>query len=88
MEGVTYDVSRIERREKLREKERGLRKTIDDVTTMTKAIDEARGQMHAAIDDAYLSALEIKGQIQIIRERQQWLIGEFDKLRAEIEAIK
>lgn len=88
MEGVTHDVSRIERREKMRERERELRISVDDVKTMTDAIDGVHGKFHAGLDDVYMSSEEMKGQIRIIKERQAWLIGELDKLRDELRADK
>lgn len=81
-------MSRIERRNKLRQKERELRQGIEEVGKMTDAIDAGRGLLHAGLDDMYISSEEMKGQITIIKERQAWLIGELDRLRDELKGTE
>lgn len=70
--------------QELIEKERAVRKQIEDVDLMIKAVDAGRDRLESGLDGLYLSSEEMKGQIRILKERQAWLIGELDKLRRQI----
>lgn len=70
--------------QELIEKERALRQQIEDVELMIKAVDAGRDRLESGLDGLHLSTEEIKGQIRILKDRQAWLIGEQDKLRARI----
>jgi chromosome segregation ATPase len=71
-------------REELRQRERELRKCVDDIDTMIAAMKSASDRLHLDLDGLNLSTDEIKGQLRIVKERQVWLIREIDKLRTRI----
>jgi len=77
-------VSKTTRVEQLLAKERQLRQEIENVESMLAAIDGSRTRFESGLDGLTMSAEEMKGQQRILKERQMWLIGEQDKLRAEI----
>lgn len=77
-------MSKTTRVEQLLAKERQLRQEIENVESMLAAIDGSRTRFESGLDGLTMSAEEMKGQQRILKERQMWLIGEQDKLRAEI----
>lgn len=52
---------------------------------MITAVDQGRVRLESGLDGLNYSSEEIKGQVRILKERQAWLIGEQDKLRAQIK---
>lgn len=77
-------MTKITRVDEVIERERELRKQIEDVEIMIKAVDAGRDRLEAGLDGLNYSSEEIKGQVRILKERQVWLIAEQDKLRKEI----
>lgn len=77
-------MSRTTRLEHLQERERELRRQINDVDVMLKAVDAGRDRLERGIDAMKHSTDEMKGQYRILKERQAWLIGEQDKIKAQI----
>ena len=75
---------RQEAKERVARISAGIEQSEGLTATLNKAVDQleaARGQMDLAV-------AELRGQSYVIKERWLWLTTEFDKLRADIIALK
>jgi chromosome segregation ATPase len=80
-------LSRTTRLETLQAREHELRSKISDVEIMLRAVEAGRERFERALEGMQNSNDEMKGQYRILKERQAWLIGEQDKLKAEQQAL-
>jgi uncharacterized protein HemX len=77
-------LTKIKRADEISEREVALRKQIENVQIMIKAVDASRDRLESGLESLNYSSEEIKNQVRILKERQTWLIAEQDKLRKEI----
>jgi hypothetical protein len=80
-------LSYTDRRDALLQRELELRQNVQDVETMVRIMEGGRDRLEGGLASLEYSAEEMKGQIRILKERQTWLIGEVDKLRANIVKV-
>ena len=80
-------LDRYERLRVLREELKELGKQVNDMGVMIDAIDKGRNRLDLGLGDLNYSAEEMKGQINILKERQKWLIHQQDKFVKILEKL-
>jgi hypothetical protein len=81
-------MGKMERYEELVKRERELSKHIKDNEALLEAFEGGRTRLETNLGGLNMSAAEMKGQQRILKERQAWLIGQQDEIRAEQERLR
>ena len=61
---------------------------IEDSKKLSETLQQACDSLESARRQMDMAEGELRGQAYVIKERLNWIISEFDKLREEIAAIK